>query len=368
MIFDNSNHNNKENLDIEEDILNEEEEKEENKEVEKEENKEEVKEENKEDIQNEEEEKEDNTCLNKEDIALYKFCDEQFKMYKEKEKDNYIISQKLVYMLNNFNTYNNCSQDDIYFYNMIYNDYLREHIINLGNKISFLEYYEIIKYLKKNYKKNREHYKNISDISISTILENNKNQNKLIFTNINNEFNRKMNEIREKNEIKEIDLELGLELKKKELTRDNQINQLELEYELENYKKKINNKTQISKLDNEIELERRLNELVLKKNRIKENNKIEETLMEMELNNKINNIKRNNQIEEMMIELDIEKKKKELTTQINKNKINEMIEIYPYELYSKSCCNCIFNKKQNIINNFDKIYEIIIKIPNIQNI
>lgn len=73
-------------------------------------------------------------------------------------------------------------------------------------------------------------------------------------------------------------------------------------------------------------------------------------------------------IEQIYYELESGRRKNDLKNQINLTKINENIELCPLEEYNKSCCCSInFFRNHNVIDDFDKIYKIIVGLPSINN-
>lgn len=67
-------------------------------------------------------------------------------------------------------------------------------------------------------------------------------------------------------------------------------------------------------------------------------------------------------------ELDIIEKQRDIDVRKQMLTINENIKIYTPEKYNKSCCNFLLNMtKQNVIDDFDKIYEIITNLPSLNS-
>lgn len=67
-------------------------------------------------------------------------------------------------------------------------------------------------------------------------------------------------------------------------------------------------------------------------------------------------------------ELLINEREKQLEIQNKLLSINESIDIYDIRKYQPNCCDIITNfRKQNIIDDFDKIYDIITKMPSLNN-
>jgi hypothetical protein len=67
-------------------------------------------------------------------------------------------------------------------------------------------------------------------------------------------------------------------------------------------------------------------------------------------------------------ELLINEREKQIEIQNQLLSINESIDIYDIRKYQPNCCDIITNfRKQNIIDDFDKIYDIITKMPSLNN-
>lgn len=67
-------------------------------------------------------------------------------------------------------------------------------------------------------------------------------------------------------------------------------------------------------------------------------------------------------------ELDIIEKERDIDVRKQMLTINDNIQIYTPDKYDKSCCNFILNMtKQNVIDDFDKIYETIINLPSLNS-
>ena len=67
-------------------------------------------------------------------------------------------------------------------------------------------------------------------------------------------------------------------------------------------------------------------------------------------------------------ELIINEREKQIEIQNQLLSINESIDIYDIRKYQPNCCDIITNfRKQNIIDDFDKIYDIITKMPSLNN-
>ncbi len=67
-------------------------------------------------------------------------------------------------------------------------------------------------------------------------------------------------------------------------------------------------------------------------------------------------------------ELDIIEKQRDIDVRKQMLTINDNIKIYTPDKYGKSCCNFILNiTKQNVIDDFDKIYETIINLPSLNS-
>ena len=315
------------------------------------------------------------------ELGLYNFCQSQFDKYKD--SNNNISSENLYYLLNNFNTFINCSQDNLYIYNIILKDYLKEHIENIKN-ITFLDYYEIVKYLKKIYQSDSNCYKNLLETSIQNLILKEENENKLSRINIDYNLNRKTIEINEQNQIEELALLNQLELKKKKIEIDKEIQLININLELENKKRELVKQNEIRHQNHLIETEKNKKELEILKTKLNEDKEMELLSMELGLANRINQFKTANESEQKYMELekkrrikhielvniydelDVEKKKKEIKNKIDICKTDE-VDLYPYEIYNGTCCNLNFCPNQNVIVNFDKIYKLIIGIPSLSN-
>lgn len=67
-------------------------------------------------------------------------------------------------------------------------------------------------------------------------------------------------------------------------------------------------------------------------------------------------------------ELDIIEKQRDIDVRKQMLTINDNIQVYTPEKYNKTCCNLLLNMtKQNVIDDFDKIYEIIINLPSLNS-
>jgi len=67
-------------------------------------------------------------------------------------------------------------------------------------------------------------------------------------------------------------------------------------------------------------------------------------------------------------ELDIIEKQRDIDVRKQMLTINDNIQIYTPDKYTKTCCDLITNMtKQNLIDDFDKIYEIIINLPSLNS-
>lgn len=67
-------------------------------------------------------------------------------------------------------------------------------------------------------------------------------------------------------------------------------------------------------------------------------------------------------------ELDIIEKQRDIDVRKQMLTINDNIQIYTPDKYTKTCCDLITNvTKQNLIDDFDKIYEIIINLPSLNS-
>ena len=169
----------------------------------------------------------------------------------------------------------------------------------------------------------------------------------------------KIIEMKKNEEYERTNIEYELELKKKKIIEENEIMQLNLKLDLEKKKKELNKKYEIDKLNMELDLLHKIDY-------IKDNNELDKIQNKFLNENRIDKIKKNNEINNLIFELNHEKEKKEIQKKIDIN-IMEKINIYPYEFYNKSCCTLHICKNQNIIVNFDKIYEIIINNPSLNN-
>lgn len=128
-------------------------------------------------------------------------------------------------------------------------------------------------------------------------------------------------------------------------------------------KKRANNKISIEK-ENEI-LRRELS--ILKNNSIY-SDKINKIQLELNYEKKMIQIKDDDNISKMYMELESGKRKNELRRQSGLIGIEDTIKLYPLTTYTKYCCNLIsWYKNRNIIEDFDKIYEIITQLPSINN-
>ena len=114
------------------------------------------------------------------------------------------------------------------------------------------------------------------------------------------------------------------------------------------------------------ELIRTRKELVNRRN----NNMDEINKIESELNHKriLQQIKNNDNIDKMYIELEDGRRKNECRRQLGLISSEDTIQLYPIGSYSKSCCNFFsWNKNNNVIEDFDKIYGIITNLPSLNN-
>ena len=90
--------------------------------------------------------------------------------------------------------------------------------------------------------------------------------------------------------------------------------------------------------------------------------------LELEHKRRLQQINDSVDVDKIYYELESGRRKNDVKKQINSLKINENIEIYPIEEYNKLCCDSLnFFKKQNVIDDFDKIYKIITSLPSINN-
>lgn len=125
-----------------------------------------------------------------------------------------------------------------------------------------------------------------------------------------------------------------------------------------------NIKNQFIKLIHENELLKQ--ELLLVKNN---NNmsELDKTRLEMEHMRLLQQLKVDDDINKMYIELDNERRKKECMKQHILINIGDSIPLYPLKSYSKYCCNFMNYFNYNVIEEFDKIYEIITHLPSLSN-
>lgn len=217
-------------------------------------------------------------------------------------------------------------------------------------------------------------------------------EEKIIYNDIDCE-----SEIENKNKIVNINVindddttnktNLNLQEQLNDANKKNELLRMELEKTINEYHVVIDEKQRID--DEIVNIRSGLN-LEERKKFLEEHNKIEKLRTEMINNRKINEIEKQDMLDKFNFELDFEKHKSYITMQneiekmeyelnilntkneLNKKtaifKVNETINVYPYETYNKSCdiC-CCFNSNNNLIVNFDKIYEIITNLPSLSN-
>lgn len=102
--------------------------------------------------------------------------------------------------------------------------------------------------------------------------------------------------------------------------------------------------------------------------RINQDLELRKKVLELQYKRRLEQMIDSEDIEKIYYELESGRRKNDLKNQIDLTKINENIELYPLDEYNKSCCSLInFFRNQNVIDDFDKIYKIIISLPSINN-
>jgi hypothetical protein len=209
---------------------------------------------------------------------------------------------------------------------------------------------------------NTDNSDNNNDTDIGTISEDD------ICSKIGNSLTlqEQLNIANKKKKLLKIELDKTIDEYNNVIERKNrmqvEIENIHKELNLEEIKKNIEEQNKIEKLKMNIMNERKINE-------IKRQNELDKFYSELDFEKHKSYIEKQNEIEKMEYELNILNTKNELSKKTALSKVNETINVYPYEAYNKSCninC-CCFNSNQNLIVNFDKIYEIITNLPSLTN-
>jgi hypothetical protein len=95
---------------------------------------------------------------------------------------------------------------------------------------------------------------------------------------------------------------------------------------------------------------------------------INKKYLELDYKKRLQQIKDNDDIDQKYFDLENGKRKNELKKQLDLISGEDTIELFQYDEYNKSCCYPLnFFTKNNIIDDFDKIYKIITNLPSITN-
>lgn len=211
-------------------------------------------------------------------------------------------------------------------------------------------------------------------------MENNNNNNNTSETNINLQDNnnlletnteqQKINNIPDTKsnnvELNEIEIDIN-----SSPTNSIMSNRTYTAKEINELRQETMKKREEEYLINELDMLENENVILRKELTNRRNNNMDEiNKIESELNYKriIQQIKNNDNIDKMYIELENGRRKNEYRRQLGLIGGEDTIKLYPIGSYSKSCCNFLsLNKKNNIIEDFDKIYEIITNLPSLNN-
>jgi ribosomal protein S27E len=191
----------------------------------------------------------------------------------------------------------------------IKNQYFYDYVRELGDNIPFIEYFYIIKHLEKNYKSNSKKLLDAAQKNIETQIMQKQEEYRL--QQIEQEMRNKQRNIDTLNQ------DINIKRKEEELKNEEQLNQYFVDMHLEQRKKE----EKLREAENEIEIERRF--------------------------------------------LRIKEQKKDLYFQTKMLDYDDEMDLYDINTFNRysSCCN--YFCKQTIIDDFDKIYELIINLPSL---
>lgn len=100
---------------------------------------------------------------------------------------------------------------------------------------------------------------------------------------------------------------------------------------------------------------------------IKKEDEIEKLNINLKFDMEKKNIINGNELFNLENELLMINAKNDLKKKIAIANTEHIINIHPYSSYKKPCCNLNFFQNQNVIDNFEKIYEIVISLPSLTN-
>ena len=191
----------------------------------------------------------------------------------------------------------------------IKNQYFYDYVTELGDNIPFIEYLYIIKHLEKNYKSNSKKLLDAAEKNIETQIMQKQEENRLqqIEQNMRNK----------QRNVDTLNQDINIKRREEELKNEEQLNQYFIDMHLEQRKKE----EKLREAENEIEIERRF--------------------------------------------LRIKEQKKDLYFQTKMLDYDDEMDLYDINTFNRysSCCN--YFCKQTIIDDFDKIYELIINLPSL---
>jgi len=191
----------------------------------------------------------------------------------------------------------------------IKNQYFYDYVTELGDNIPFIEYFYIIKHLENNYKSNSKKILEAAEKNVEAQIMQKQEENRLqqIEQNMRNK----------QRNVDTLNQDINIKRREEELKNEEQLNQYFIDMHLEQRKKE----EKLREAENEIEIERRF--------------------------------------------LRIKEQKKDLYFQTKMLDYDDEMDLYDINTFNRysSCCN--YFCKQTIIDDFDKIYELIINLPSL---